>query len=352
MNHACMYAVAMSEDETPRTKVRLKFKPLVTAFRISLKTLADSEIPEGTLLTKLELRSADSNMAGDFSVEIDAAGDNSVNCSDTTIYSPERSVSLDLGSSIQLSKTQARSFTLFALPMTQEKLTLILTFSNGTTRRLELKENGKWLRFPACSKVFIDNMGVPNLLDATVFIDGQKLQRYEGEYFFPKFDFTPSKDSIIVWRGEQASFSVYSSAKPAPEYKYEWSTDETNWHDRSVTDLPYSSTVSSDGRSFSTTPTERGVIYVRITGMRGSGANEVTKEKVVKIRTRQLISLALDPASQSSAPIEMMVAPNPGNAFRGLCRGCEILLHFLKLQWPDGRFIRIFRSGGAVLELQ
>lgn len=316
MNHACMYAVAMSEDAAPQTKVKLKFKPLVTAFRISLTTLADSEIPEGTLLTKLELSSADSYMAGDFSVEIDAAGDNAVNCSDTTIYSPVRSVSLDLGSGIQLSKTQPRSFTLFTLPMTQEKLTLMLTFSNGITRRLELKKNGEWLRFPACSKIFIDNMAVPNLLDATVFIDGQELQSYEGEYFFPKFDFTPSKDSVVVWRGEQASFSVYSSAKPAPEYKYEWSTDETNWHDREVTDLPYTSTVSSDGRSFSTTPTERGVIYVRITATRGSGANEVKKEKVVKIRTRQLISLDLDPASQSSAPIEMLVAPIPGIATR------------------------------------
>lgn len=316
MNNACMYAVAASERTTSQSKVRLLFKPLVTTFRFSLKTLADSEIPEGTLLKKLELSSAVSDMAGDFSVKIDATRDNDVNCSDTTFYSPTRSVSLDLGSGIQLSKTQARSFTLFTLPVTQNQLTLTLTFSNGIVRKLELKKNGEWLQFPACSKVFIDNMNVPNLLDATVYIDGQKLQSYEGEYFFPKFDFTPSKDSIVVWRGEQASFSVYSSAKPAPEYKYEWSTDETNWHDRTVTDLPYTSTVSSDGRTFSTTPTERGVIYVRITATRGSGANVVQKQKIIKIRTQQLISLTLDPASESSSPIEMMVAPSPGIATR------------------------------------
>ena len=316
MNNACMYAVATSEETTSQSKVRLKFKPLVTTFRISLTTLADSEIPEGTLLKKMELSSAVSDMAGDFSVKIDATGDNDVNCSDTTLYSPTRSVSLDLGSGIQLSKTQPRSFTLFTLPLMQDKLTLTLTFNNGVIRKLELKKNGEWLQFPACSKVFIDNMSVPNLLDATVYIDGQMLQSYQGDYYFPKFDFTPSKDSIVVWRGEQAAFSLYSSARPAPEYSYEWSTDALNWYDRDVTDLPYTSTVSSDGRTFSTTPTERGIIYIRVTATRGSGANVVQKQKIIKIRTRQLISLALDPASQSSAPIEIMVAPNPGIATR------------------------------------
>lgn len=316
MNNACMYAVATSEETTSQSKVRLKFKPLVTTFRISLTTLADSEIPEGTLLKKLELSSAVSDMAGDFSVKIDATGDNDVNCSDTTLYSPTRSVSLDLGSGIQLSKTQPRSFTLFTLPLMQDKLTLTLTFNNGVIRKLELKKSGEWLQFPACSKVFIDNMSVPNLLDATVYIDGQMLQNYQGDYYFPKFDFTPSKDSIVVWRGEQAAFSLYSSARPAPEYSYEWSTDAVNWYDRDVTDLPYTSTVSSDGRTFSTTPTERGTIYVRVTGTRGSGANVVQKQKIIKIRTQQLISLTLDPASESSSPIEMMVAPSPGIATR------------------------------------
>ena len=157
MKYAYMYAATSSEANA--TEVNLAFqKPLVTAFRFSIYTPDSAPIPAGTKLTKVELSSASTDMAGVFQVVI--ASDGTLHDGPSPLGTPTKSVSLDLGTGVELSQTTECAFTLFALPVEQKELTLKLSFSDGSTRSLKLQNGGDWVRVAGRKKLRISGLGV------------------------------------------------------------------------------------------------------------------------------------------------------------------------------------------------
>ena len=151
MNYAYMYAA--KKVDSPESNVELGFKPLVTAFEFTL--LADNTFPITSNLTKVQL-SASTELAGNFVATIDENGFTG----NPTTSNVSTTLTLNLGTGIQLSKTDPVKFTFLALPKDQTGLKLMLTFASGETRSLELKKNSGFITVDACKKVYIRSVGV------------------------------------------------------------------------------------------------------------------------------------------------------------------------------------------------
>lgn len=156
MNYAYMYAAKTAyPDESGN--VDLDFKPLVTTLQFSIQTLSSNGLPASKRLTTVTLKSEETPLCGDFEALVDASGTPTVSTSDIG-----KSIRIDLGSGISLSSTEPCTLTVFTLPVRQERLTLELGLSDGTSRSLELKENGVWISVDAMKKIYVNSLGVPN----------------------------------------------------------------------------------------------------------------------------------------------------------------------------------------------
>ena len=169
MNYAYMYAAKVQKNSNPpeTAKVTLDFKPLVTAFEFSL--LANDDLPITANLTKAELLSSTTNLAGTFTANLDAttsSGISSVN--NITGASKTLSITFPNGG-MPLNTVTPTTFTFLALPREQTDLTLRLTFMDVATlktmtRSLELKNGTTPIVVPANKKVYVRNVDVlPNV---------------------------------------------------------------------------------------------------------------------------------------------------------------------------------------------
>ena len=170
MDYAYMWSVASASS---KGDVELSFRPLVTAFEVSL--LAESSEMAAKTLTGVSLSSSADGAAlsGSFSATLTpttAAGTPPV-VSVAASPAPGTSVGITFpaADNIHLSQTSAKQFTLFALPVDQSQLTLTLTFSDGTTRSLKLKDADAvsatnpdgWIPIAASKKVILQTLSVP-----------------------------------------------------------------------------------------------------------------------------------------------------------------------------------------------
>jgi len=166
MNHAYMYASKKVDADAAAGPVSLSFRPLVTTLEFTLKNFAASPVAEK--LTRAELRSASSPLAGTFSALLSTDAEPVITTEGTT----GRSITINFpDGGIVLSETTPVRFTFLTLPVAQSKLTLALSFGPGHSikRSLDLKdaalvtaENPEgWITVDACRKTYISNVSVP-----------------------------------------------------------------------------------------------------------------------------------------------------------------------------------------------
>ena len=157
MNYAYMYA-QQKVAAGSTGPVKLAFNPLVTAFEFTILGIPGNVI--NAKLTQVRLSSASSRMTGKFEAVL-ASGANPVI---SPIGESGKVITASLpDGGVLLSENAPVKFTFLALPFDQTELKLTLLFENGQTRSLELKDNGNWLTVGACKKVYIRNLGVPDI---------------------------------------------------------------------------------------------------------------------------------------------------------------------------------------------
>ncbi len=152
MNYAYMYAAKQQSNTNPpaTTNVTLEFKPLVTAIQFSL--LGDSNYPISADLTKAELISSSTYLAGDFDASLNASGLVDI----PPVSNGSMTLTINFPAGIKLSTSAVTTFTFLALPVQQKNLTLKLYFGS-TTRSIELTD----VTVAACKKAYFSNVNVP-----------------------------------------------------------------------------------------------------------------------------------------------------------------------------------------------
>ena len=157
MDNAYMYAVA--PNVSSGSSVQLDFHPLVTTLEFTLLTRAGDEITSNLTSVKLSSTQSDAYLAGNFTASLTTSGLTAVAKSNITDGSNE--ITINLGTGVQLSTTEAYTVTFLTLPMAQTELTLTLGFENGTKRTLKLKNSGSWITVDACKKTYIWKVDAP-----------------------------------------------------------------------------------------------------------------------------------------------------------------------------------------------
>lgn len=178
MDYAYLYAAALSSPGAE--SVSLPFRPLMTAFEFTVKAKAGDEAAAGLALTALRLHAAATFLTGSFSATVERDGSFTLDPLTETGHTVE--IPLRAEDVRPLGEDGLLRFTVFGLPVDQDRLTLELVFEGNIRRTLELRydtdgdgEAETWLGVEACRKVFIRNAGVPS--EAGAF-----------EYFFESTD--------------------------------------------------------------------------------------------------------------------------------------------------------------------
>ena len=165
MNYAYMYAAASTDAWTP---VSLSFKPLVTSLQFTIKA-ADANVA-GKTLSGFRLKSASTNLNGPFSAALTPTA---CTITDTGTGSgdarKEVHVVIAQGDQKQLSQSDYFKVTLFTLAATTlNNLSIELSFTDGTIRKLELKARNtstnayEYITVAPCRKAYINSLSVPD----------------------------------------------------------------------------------------------------------------------------------------------------------------------------------------------
>ena len=162
MNWAYMYAA--KSGVSAGTTVDLPFKPLMTAFEITLGT----QNTNGITVKDVYLSSVNTNLTGKFTATINS--DNTVSVG-STITDPSKELHIGLPANISIAYGKSITFTLFALPIPITQLSLTVVYSDNTTKTIAFKDNGSWIPFTACKKYRINNLNTPQGWEYTITID-------------------------------------------------------------------------------------------------------------------------------------------------------------------------------------
>lgn len=164
MNWAYMYAA--KTGVSAGTTVDLPFKPLMTAFEITLGTQNTNGITVKDVY--LFTDNTGSNLTGTFTATINT--DNSVSVG-STVTDPSHELHVGLPANISIAYGKSITFTLFALPIPITHLGLTVVFADNTTKTITFKDNGSWIPFTACKKYRITNLNTPQGWEYTINID-------------------------------------------------------------------------------------------------------------------------------------------------------------------------------------
>ena len=297
MNYAYMYATTTAS----KGPVSLSFKPLVTAFEVTVKA-GDSDAV-GMKLKSVEIYSEDgtdgTDMTGDFTATISADGTYTVQKSNTG-----RRVKVTVAESDQqaIATGSALKFTLLALPVDQTRLTLLLTFDKGgtaVTRRLALRADlnedgtigdGEWITVEAGKKIYISNLGVPGDVWTYTLSDVPDIV-IEGHAAGSK---SANISSYRSSRGSEAEFVPLT---------YKYSTDGTSFQ----TGLPagLESLVQSDG----TTATRK-----KLTASVGAHEELGELEKLDEVFDHAMVMYTRDPVGSYEFPYDLSMHTIEGEA--------------------------------------
>ncbi|MDO5000490.1 MAG: hypothetical protein Q4E27_09670 [Bacteroidales bacterium] len=160
MSRAYMYAAALA---TSGGTVELQFKPLMTAFEITLGTDADQLVINSIYLSTND---SGTQLAGTFSGNIQSDNSFALNGNPTATSKflfadlPE----FDEGGTLTLEKGKPITFTLFGLPIDHTGMALKILLADNTTREIELRyadDPTHFVTFDACRKYRITNLEAP-----------------------------------------------------------------------------------------------------------------------------------------------------------------------------------------------
>ena len=189
MDYAYMYAAV--KNASPSSTVNLYFKPMVTAFQITVTSADDNELTLKSFRMVSDGNDSDTEtpwcaLSGDFTATItDATTAENLATDAATFACPARDkdgddannvITVDLkNQKIYKNASDGPTsayFTVFALPqnLSHVRLELIVMTAEGTelTRKIALKRNvtpgsddSDVITFPACHKAYINNLGIP-----------------------------------------------------------------------------------------------------------------------------------------------------------------------------------------------
>ena len=217
MDFAFMWAATRADVGA---EVNLAFKPLVTAFEITVGAEGTGTAKQ---LASFSLEATDPTngpyIAGDFVATIN----NSLTgytYSLTDNSSKSKSITVNLGN-VTVTHDNPITFTLFALPQTMSGLKMVFNFTGGGGKSVELNNDGAPVTFDAAKKYRISNVYIP-----------------EGETWTYKID----EISPIITYGHRAvtsglNFNVKSYKESslgnvaAVPWEIQYSLDGTNWVD-------------------------------------------------------------------------------------------------------------------------
>ena len=267
MDYAYMFAA--STGITPASSVNLYFKPLVTAFKITVTSATD----EVLTLNKLRMVSTSCPLSGDFSATVFGATTalNSV-IDAATISAPvfadsgddaNNYIEINLGNhtiykTAGVNQPASATFTVFALPIDLTDLSLELyTSATAATepRIIRLKQDNAYITFSAGSKAYINSLDIPGawtyhmadidpieINDESVMIDVERtvtVHTYKSVTGMNSVDI-PWKmyfttENPAGWVGQKISASeIAAVVKETPYTK-----DEAKTEDVTVTDGAY-----------------------------------------------------------------------------------------------------------------
>ncbi len=258
MNLAYMYAAVggVSSGAT----VDLPFKPMMTAFEITLGT--DNAIPLVVKDIFLFTDSTGSNLSGTFSGTIN--GTNTFTVSSVSGGSHELHAGLPEfagGGTLTIVKGKPITFTLFALPINIEHLGLKLRLADDSFMSVAFKYKdelgGGWYPFHACKKYRITNLNTPE--DETF--------TYTIEVFDPETGAligTSDGDRMTLYGHDTVAggFSVRSYRKsnlhPTTYVPLRWKIQYTTDNGTTWTDMPAAGIGRPDNATFSITSAPSG----------------------------------------------------------------------------------------------
>lgn len=245
MNYAYMYAAAAA---TNGGTVDLRFRPLMTAFEITLGTKDPNgmEIREIYLSSNSSNHPSDPSLSGTFNATINAGNTftlNNVTGGSSTIYAdlPE----FVAGNTVTVQYGRPITFTLFALPKDLTNMAIKIRLANGTTRDYEFRQtsvSGPFVVFPACRKVRITNLNAPQAETWTYTIDPiDPITLYGHLAGAENFEVKSYKTSNL-------------GASAAVPWTIQYSTDGTNWVDPSNWSDNRFRVATTSGSGSTTTP--------------------------------------------------------------------------------------------------
>lgn len=179
MNSAYMYAV--NTGVSRGVDVDLEFSPLVTVITFSLMMDPNNRLANNTKMNSIKLSSSQTGsfLAGKFSIPVTEDG-----VGTPVITDGSNEISLPLpqtGYTLSYSEDKIYTFTFFTLPTDQTNLTLTIGFTDGTSRSLDLKNNGEWIVAKAHKKLFVNNLGLTGDYFYTITI-GSRAETSSGDY--------------------------------------------------------------------------------------------------------------------------------------------------------------------------
>lgn len=224
MRYAYMYAAA-KVTPSQAASVSLPFKPLITAFEFTLKSNPD--FPVGSNLTKVELTAA-TNLSGSFTATLDKDGLSEI----SSVSGAGTTLTLNLGTGVALSTSNAVKFTFLALPLKQEHLTLKLTFANGLTRSLELRNGSAFIDVEACRKLYISNITPPG---RKMSVDNISLNHNRDyKVFIPAVGWRGFNSGIVSYRYEGGAASSFGRGYNM----YYWTASPTDTRQNNYPETP------------------------------------------------------------------------------------------------------------------
>lgn len=155
MAYAYMYAATKATSGN----IHMSFKPLMNAIRFTMRST--TAFPSGLTLTKLELSSTHNTLAGTFTATINTTDTNKGLESVTTSGTPGNTITINVPSGVQLKTDKPLMFTFLTMPLEQTDMKLTLSFSDGSTKTLNLKSGGQPITLAPTKKAYINDVGLP-----------------------------------------------------------------------------------------------------------------------------------------------------------------------------------------------
>ena len=219
MDYAYMYAV--KTGVAAGSDVMLDFKPLVTAVEFKLLTKAGDEIE--SKLTGLTLSmmqpSSESQLTGDFATEVSSTGAYAPLIAGRNLANPGHTINITLpGEGVMLSSAPAEAYTVtfLCLPCDLSALQLLMSFADGSKRRILLDRTDEldgFVTIPACKKTYIWNLAAPSMLPYTNTNIAPAVGQYTVNAYGKKVGFAPAN---VKYTGSGSSNPGTWSVMPYP----------------------------------------------------------------------------------------------------------------------------------------